>query len=482
MSTRSLILFILQLSLCLSGFLPAQAQGPIDRVFHTATSALQPGDSLHVVMLGAPGGMAEFEILGKTSSQAMQETSPGRYEADLIVPRGLEVKDGIVLVTLSINGKKTAREADRLVTVGSGTGGAVPAASSFIVSPNSTVRTSRPSVSVTFPARIRPRTATLFVDGLNFSSQAAVNATSLGWTPNFDMDPGLHRAEVRATGEQGQSFTHSWQFSTMSGRTGGAAPPTSFNPPSTRRALSVTNLRNGVILGSSFTVEGVGMPGTTVLVTVEHPKMDIVSLLVGRKLRFQSSAQVPANGAFAIQMDGAAVQPGQPMTITVSDTANNPSVVIEAERGSRNQMPPQAAAPTPAPAQAYFDQGNGFGLDIPAGWVRDHSDPSSALRLRKGATEFGVGVGPAGDVATTLGAVKDELKRQGSQVTSEQPVTLSGAPGTGVEYRLSRGGDGFVVVCSGQTRTYIVVAESTATNDPSIRKDLERMLTSFAIR
>lgn len=71
-------------------------------------------------MMGSPGGQATFEILGATRPEPMREVSSGRYEVEYRVPRGLNVEDGIVMVTLTDHGRSTSKEADRLLTIASG--------------------------------------------------------------------------------------------------------------------------------------------------------------------------------------------------------------------------------------------------------------------------------------------------------------------------------------------------------------------------
>lgn len=459
---------------------PAFSQGEIDRIIHSGTVPLKTGDALHVIMTGTPGGLAHFEILGKTSKQSMAETSAGRYEASMPIPKGLEVKDGIVLVTLTVGGRETMLEASRLLTV-EAAGGASPGRRPALVSPGPTTGSSRPSVEVAFPNQILPRSATFFVDGLNFTSQASVTPTSLRWTPRFDMDNGPHKVEVRATGQQGEAFSESFTFTTIPG-TASPPPQVGTNPRSSAR-LSVTNMRNGAVLGSAFTVEGRGIPGSTVVVTVEHPKNDIVSLLIGRMLRFQSRGMVGNNGQFSIQLDAGAVRQGDPMTITVSDTANSPSVTISGQKGAPDQtlanLPPPPSVPTSRP---FFDNQNNFGLSIPAGWSQV-SDPSFALKLTKSsATDFAVAVRPTSDLKTTVDLVRAALIGDGARITSEQPVTLSQVPGTGMEFQTRGGGDGFAVVCVNSRSTYLLIAESKAPTDLATRRDMETMLTSFRIR
>ncbi|MCA9796501.1 MAG: hypothetical protein KC910_32055, partial [Candidatus Eremiobacteraeota bacterium] len=75
----------------------------------------------------------------------------------------------------------------------------------------------------------------------------------------------------------------------------------------------MTNMRNGAILGPNFSVQGKGVPGSTVRVIVEHPKLDVLAQLTGQKLRFQGQALVASNGTYSVNLDAGAVRNGQPM-------------------------------------------------------------------------------------------------------------------------------------------------------------------------
>jgi hypothetical protein len=99
--------------------------------------------------------------------------------------------------------------------------------------------------------------------------------------------------------------------------------------------LKVTNLQSGEILSSQFNVSGQGVPGSEILVKVEYPKQDLLSKLGGVMLRFQAKGTVSADGNFSVAVDARQVPRGEPMTITVSDTAKSPIVTIATEKGAK---------------------------------------------------------------------------------------------------------------------------------------------------
>lgn len=323
--------------------LPCWAQR-IDKVFHSATSVLRPGDDLQVIVTGTGGGQAEFEILGKTKKLPMQETQFGRYEAHWTIPRGLDVDKGIVLVTLTQNAQQTTEEANRLISVDSNQG-QTAAAPTIVVSPQGSVQAVRPVVRVEFPEPIRTGSTSLFVDGVNFSRQVRTNAQVMTWTPAFDLSLGRHKVEVEARALNGGSLAQNWTFDTVAGGMT-TTPPVSgpINPPSvppsnppSAPTLTVTNLSDGMTLGPNFNVAGRGVPGSTVRVSVEHPRADFLSRLAGEKLRFQGQALVAADGTYSVNLDAGPVKRGDAMDITVTDSANSPAKMFTTKRGNSTQ-------------------------------------------------------------------------------------------------------------------------------------------------
>ena len=208
----------------------------IDSVVHTGRNVLKAGDVLHVVALGSGGGQARFEILGAIRAVNMVETSFGRYEADYKVPRGLTVKDGVLLVTLRYAGREAAREADRLVSIGGGNPSTAPAASAWRAwpGPDVTHQGKRPVIKVRFPKRVTERTSVNFyVDGIDFSTQTVTpnrwqiskEAEEIGekypdryqyllWEPRYDLAAGSHTVHVDAVAENGERLEWDYTFKT----------------------------------------------------------------------------------------------------------------------------------------------------------------------------------------------------------------------------------------------------------------------------
>lgn len=187
-------------------------QGPkIDQVFHSATNALSPGDSIEVIVYGEPGGKAGFEILGATNLIQLPEVSSGKYQLRWTVPNGLKVERGVLLAHLQKGGRETAVEAQRQVTVRAGS---TSPAATWQVKPSSDSVTAdyRPFLTVDFPEAVSAGTVRLFVDGVDFTNQLKLVGQQIQWQPTYNLSTGTHQVEVRGVGVSGQSLSHAWNF------------------------------------------------------------------------------------------------------------------------------------------------------------------------------------------------------------------------------------------------------------------------------
>ena len=195
---------------------PPSTDGPsIDRVFHSATRTVSPGQSIEIIVYGEPGGSASFEILGSTKDINLPEVSSGKYQTRWTVPRGLNVEEGVLLAHLRKNGRETAVEADRSVTIsssGSGNNQGNPNTWSLNPANGATVGSRRPQMSLNFPSSVQNGSVRFYVDGVDFSNQIRMNGNQLNWQPSYDLDPGQHQAEVKAIAANGQQITQAWSF------------------------------------------------------------------------------------------------------------------------------------------------------------------------------------------------------------------------------------------------------------------------------
>ena len=203
---------------------PPVAGAPrIEQVVHNATSPLSPGDSLEVVVYGDPGASATFEILGKTQEIALSEVSSGRYQTRYTIPSGLDVRKGVLLAHLKKDGRETAFEAERPVTVRANGGNSNNGNITWQTYPdaNSTINTTRPQLSIAFPESVQNGTLRLYVDGIDFTQQTRFSSNQLLWSPQYDLSEGRHQAQIRASGNSGRTLDYQWAFSIDSTGNGG---------------------------------------------------------------------------------------------------------------------------------------------------------------------------------------------------------------------------------------------------------------------
>lgn len=195
----------------------SSGNGPrIDQVFHSATTVLKAGDPLDVIIYGEPGGQASFEIMGATKQLPLPEVSPGKYQSRWTIPNGLQVEQGVLLAHLSKNGRETAVEAQRQVTVRGSNGSNTNTGTSngWQVAPTADGVTAdyRPQLTANFPQAPMAGTIRLFVDGVDFTNQARLVGQQLQWQPSYNLSAGTHQVEVQATGAGGQALNYNWNF------------------------------------------------------------------------------------------------------------------------------------------------------------------------------------------------------------------------------------------------------------------------------
>lgn len=185
----------------------------VDQVIHNATRPLKAGDAVDVIVYGESGGQASFEILGATRTIALPEVSPGKYQTRWTIPNGLAVTDGVLLAHLEKNGRESAVEAKRAITVTAGGGGQTnPTTWNIEPNNNSVVSSARPPVTLYFPQSVQNNSVRFYVDGVDFSNQVQVQGNRMTWTPGYDLATGQHQAEVQGVGVNGQSLTQQWSF------------------------------------------------------------------------------------------------------------------------------------------------------------------------------------------------------------------------------------------------------------------------------
>ena len=90
-----------------------RAMGGIQSIRNNADHTLEPGDTLHVEMIGTPGGTATFSA-GSIRNVPLAEVAPGRYAADYTIRKGDDVENARLTVRLvTPDGEKYVQQADR---------------------------------------------------------------------------------------------------------------------------------------------------------------------------------------------------------------------------------------------------------------------------------------------------------------------------------------------------------------------------------
>jgi hypothetical protein len=80
---------------------------------------LNPGDRLHVVLLGTPGGYATFDV-GLAAMAVMTELRPGRYEGTLDIVPGMEASAEVLRGHLTVETQTRDARLSTPITLGHG--------------------------------------------------------------------------------------------------------------------------------------------------------------------------------------------------------------------------------------------------------------------------------------------------------------------------------------------------------------------------
>lgn len=180
---------------------------------------------------------------------------------------------------------------DTVYIAGSGGSASAPQANnaSFYLTskrPTGNTSTLRPAIHATFSEPVDRNTMHVTIDGRDVTSSVYANAQGFDVTPPFVLNAGSHNVTVSGTTQAGASFSTSWSFSTQSG--------TSQNYI---RNLSPSN---GSQVGSSFTVTGRTLPGSTVHVVASGEASALGGLFQIGTGTYQTDVQANGNGYFSV--------------------------------------------------------------------------------------------------------------------------------------------------------------------------------------
>jgi hypothetical protein len=179
----------------------------------TASRPLRAGESFDVVLLGTPGGRADFDIGDYVAGLPMHETSPGTYRGSFTIPDRFNVTQVPVYGHLSV-GATTAPRAEASSTLSAAT--LPPQIPEVAPPPGETVNNVRPSIYATFVApsaiAINVSSVTLIVNGHDVTSSATRTAGFITYRPGVDLPRGEVDVTVKVSDAAGNAATRSWTF------------------------------------------------------------------------------------------------------------------------------------------------------------------------------------------------------------------------------------------------------------------------------
>ena len=264
---------------------PVTAQPFVTNVIHSGNQTLRPGDTLHVIATGSPGGQATVEIMGTPGTENLTETSSGRYETDIVIPKGLTVSNKLLMVTIVQAGQQALGQSRQGITIsptssGVGIGGrpaSTPPPSSIgsqgatrLTPSSGQTLSSLQKIQLDFPMAVDPNSVHMTVNGRDVSRQAVNDSMNAGrqqivWKNRMANLNGAVRVSVSAKGLNGQNLAESWNFNVRSRAT--TPPPTN----SRAQAATSTFPKNGVTRSSASKVKAtfpVALDPNSIIMTV----------------------------------------------------------------------------------------------------------------------------------------------------------------------------------------------------------------------
>lgn len=282
----------------------------IQNVLHSATGALQPGDTLQVTMTGDPNGQASFDVPGAFESVPMREVRPGSYQGSVTIPKGLEIEQGRVVAHLVGNGLESQMEASRPVTFGTGQQAPTPTGSNVRPLPNSTVNQARPLIQMQFERNARPETVRLLLDGQDVTGSAVINQRLVRFTPGSNLQRGRHHVNVIAQDNQGRPLGQQWNFNVNVGQAASGS-------------IQLTNLSDGMTVNRVFNIQGHTVPHSNVR-AIGRSSQDLIPGVIGvRGPDIETQTTSDATGWFNLQMNASALPSNTVLETTIQATDPN---------------------------------------------------------------------------------------------------------------------------------------------------------------
>lgn len=187
----------------------------IDRFTVDPVAKLEPGAELHFSLNGMPGGTAEVEIPGIVKKVAMNEVSPGVYEATYTLRKQDKPKSTSAMVATLSQGDKSVR-----AKPGKAKAGDSKAANSKVplvlnmqpLQGSSTPRRPIIPISASFEAKggVNPKSVHILVSGRDVTTGSKI--TSDAFTYRANLKPGRHMVDVTAVDVGGNKVRKTWTF------------------------------------------------------------------------------------------------------------------------------------------------------------------------------------------------------------------------------------------------------------------------------
>ncbi len=171
-----------------------------------------------------------------------------------------------------------------------------------------TVNSTHPNLHAQFSEPVNRDSLRVSVDGRDVTSQVYANPNGFDVTPNWELVPGTHHVAVNGTTTAGAGFNSGWSFTTGAGAAPNYVRNVSPGP--------------GSRVGSSFTLNGTTVPGSTVHVVASGEATALGGLLQVGTGTFQTDVTADGNGNFSVPISLNAVSGGQ---VRVIITTTSPS-------------------------------------------------------------------------------------------------------------------------------------------------------------
>lgn len=297
---------------------PTANRPEVDQLIYSPRGTLAEGDTLTVTMVGAPNARASFSILGAINDVQMTEISNGRYQGQLRITRGMDVNRGTLVGRLEKNGAESILEASRPVTIATNTNnnGGDSTIAYVQPTPGTSVSQSRPMLTAQFTEPVRAGTATISVNGVNYTPGVSNDSRTLTYVPNYDLSPGTYQVQAQALANDGRLLTKSWNFIVDSNTVGQSGQPT----------VSVNNLYDGASVPAVFNIQGQTTPYTKVKIGATENRSLIPGVIGIQGRTLQTSTVSDGNGHFDVQLNTSSLPSSSRIDLEVSVLGNNGQV------------------------------------------------------------------------------------------------------------------------------------------------------------